>query len=187
MSTQTCRQKERNNLVTESWIARHNDCPPTASSCHGGYMEPFFPLLAFPLERKWLTYFVGLLSELCACRYIIMIATSRLRKLRSLELKARKLNLQTIQVTMSLIVWTLNIYTYINIHALCVLGCISDVACVCVSITINYLSKPNWWYQTGNKLQTGMAKITENLNQDSNPWRAPNIPHSLPLMESNIA
>lgn len=66
---------KRNNLVTDTWIARHNNRPPTSSSCHGGYIEPFFPLLAYPLEWEWLTYFIRLLTELCACKYKLTILT----------------------------------------------------------------------------------------------------------------
>ena len=57
------------NLITEARIARHDNTPSASCSCHRGHMEPFSPLLVYPLEGERVTYFVRLLSVLGACNF----------------------------------------------------------------------------------------------------------------------
>lgn len=50
------------HLIRKTGVPRHNHTPAVSSRSHGGNMEPLFPLLVDPFERKWLTHFVRLLS-----------------------------------------------------------------------------------------------------------------------------
>lgn len=55
-------------LIWKSRIPRHNNSPSCACCCHSSDIKALSPLFVYPFERKWVTYFVRLLSILGTCQ-----------------------------------------------------------------------------------------------------------------------
>jgi hypothetical protein len=62
------KEKEYTYLIYEASIPGHDYCPSASCSGHSCDIKPLLPLLVYPLERKRVAYFVGLLGILCSWR-----------------------------------------------------------------------------------------------------------------------